>query len=332
LCQGQCGVDDGSNDCQCNSACSNFGDCCSDYHDVCYTCQGRCGETYLHSRPCHCNDDCRNNFNCCDDYTTLCSGGGPDEVTDLTEQMFAADVNAVLDQLTLDYQGQGGSGDLASGPLFTDVPASALSGPTYTTLQALQDNYIPSVTKTEVEDSGEVAEQDAFLDAVMDTEVMQLAESFLHRKNLLTGSLRSMLDQLWFTMYSRYGHTKGSSGFEHIFVGEVKDGDVSGFHNWVYFQDQEAEGELDYEGYTKIVHLGSKAEIMSLRFNWLTEPKSSGSMFIGTSPELEMATYSVCFLAYRNDKCPVQMNGYEFNVKTFDYGGMMVVGSAYPMI
>lgn len=59
------------------------------------------------------------------------------------------------------------------------MPDSALSGPTLSLLQLLQDNYEPSVTVPEEQDAAEVAEQDAFLDAIMSTQVMQLAETFL---------------------------------------------------------------------------------------------------------------------------------------------------------
>lgn len=63
------------------------------------------------------------------------------------------------------------------------MPESALTGPTISLLRQLQDNYIPSVSFAEDEDAAEVAEQEAFLDAVMDTQVMQRAETFLTEKS-----------------------------------------------------------------------------------------------------------------------------------------------------
>ncbi|XP_045138291.1 poly(U)-specific endoribonuclease-like [Portunus trituberculatus] len=332
-CVGRCGVNDGVSSCQCNSVCSNFNDCCDDYIAVCLSCKDRCGESYLQSKPCQCNDKCGSHSNCCDDYDELCGGGGQgvtdDDLRTITEEMFAADVNSVYDQLTLDYQGKGSSGDLAPGPLFVSVPESVLSGPTIALLRKVQDNYIPSVYQAEVQDANEIAEQNAFLDAIMNTEVMKLAETFLHSKNLLTGSLRDKLDEMWFTLYKRK-HDQSSSGFEHVFVGE-QDGDVSGFHNWVNFQKEEAEGDLDYYSWMDSVTFGTKGEVLMNRYNWEGHMKKIGSMFIGTSPELEMATYTVCFLARPDSLCPVQMFSQQFHVQTWTIFGNLV-GSAYPDI
>ena len=63
------------------------------------------------------------------------------------------------------------------------VRDSALSGPTILPLRNVQDNYIASVTESEIQDANEIAEQNAFLDAVMNTEIMTLAENFLQSKS-----------------------------------------------------------------------------------------------------------------------------------------------------
>lgn len=77
-----------------------------------------------------------------------------------------------------------------------------------------------------------------------------------------------------------------------------------------------------------------QGEIINDHFEWLGEPKNTGSMMVGTSPELDMAMFTVCFLARPDSKCPTQMNGQQFQVQTHpsDYDGHVLVGSAYPVI
>lgn len=59
----------------------------------------------------------------------------------------------------------------------------------------------------------------------------------------------SELRQIWLDFYPRHGSRYDSSGFEHVFVGEVDDTEVVGFHNWIQFYLQEKRGNLDYAGY-----------------------------------------------------------------------------------
>ena len=37
--------------------------------------------------------------------------------------------------------------------------------------------------------------------------------------------------------------------FEHVFVGEIDKGEVTGLHNWLQFANLERKGTLDYRGY-----------------------------------------------------------------------------------
>ena len=39
------------------------------------------------------------------------------------------------------------------------------------------------------------------------------------------------------------------SGFEHVFIGEIKNGEVSGFHDWINFYQQEKTNAINYLGY-----------------------------------------------------------------------------------
>lgn len=53
---------------------------------------------------------------------------------------------------------------------------------------------------------------------------------------------------MWFRTYTREVRDD-SSGFEHVFVGESRDGKIMGLHNWIQFSDQEQKRKLDYKGY-----------------------------------------------------------------------------------
>ncbi|XP_046644171.1 proteoglycan 4-like isoform X2 [Daphnia pulicaria] len=73
-CAGRCGQSgtDSTKPCQCNLSCQTYGDCCSDFNDICNSCQGRCSAAYNNKWPCQCNVDCPSYGNCCNDYSALC--------------------------------------------------------------------------------------------------------------------------------------------------------------------------------------------------------------------------------------------------------------------
>lgn len=70
-----------------------------------------------------------------------------------------------------------------------------------------------------------------------------------------TSEFKNLLREIWFNMYSRQRGQLGSSGFEHVFLGELKNNQVSGFHNWLFFSEEEMKGGVDYLGYMKKVDL-----------------------------------------------------------------------------
>ena len=56
-------------------------------------------------------------------------------------------------------------------------------------------------------------------------------------------SFKRLLHRMWFALYPRARRTKGSCAFEHVFLGEVKNGKVNGFHNWLFFLLEEQKGK-----------------------------------------------------------------------------------------
>lgn len=104
----------------------------------------------------------------------------------------------------------------------------------------------------------EKAEETAFLDAVFGTSVVKATHQFLVSKGLAESSVERFKEQLksiWFGLYQRAPGKQGSSGFEHVFLGEFKNG-ISGLHSWVRYVTEEAKGDLNYLGYTRVLSLG----------------------------------------------------------------------------
>jgi len=99
---------------------------------------------------------------------------------------------------------------------------------------------------------------DDFIDAVFATPIMQRTQEFLASKGLPSG--RSNFVQIWVDQYSRCSSTRGSSGLEHILMGELNNG-VSGFHNWVFFAKGEEAGDVVYRSATDFVEFGDVRQI-----------------------------------------------------------------------
>lgn len=84
--------------------------------------------------------------------------------------------------------------------------------------------------------------------------------NFLQQKGVVTPdpqTHRELLRTIWFQLYSRGMGKIGSSGFEHVFVSEVKNGTVLGLHNWIYLSEEEKKGDLNYKGWLKKIDLGN---------------------------------------------------------------------------
>merc|ERR1719461_2514616 len=72
---------DKSHQCQCNSSCQHFKDCCSDYNTTCGGGgSGSCAKygcgSFDRSHSCQCNSGCTKYGDCCSDYDKTCGGSG----------------------------------------------------------------------------------------------------------------------------------------------------------------------------------------------------------------------------------------------------------------
>jgi len=268
-------------------------------------------------------------------------------LNDAVQELWNLDVNRLTPDADYSINVQDGKKpywkeDKAEDPLFTSVDRRALRRPTYRTFVALLDNYKAETGEAERVTNTERKEISDFLNAIMQTAPMQFCHQYLQKKipDKVSSSqteFKKLLHKIWFELYRRGGRAKDSSGFEHVFVGEVKNGKISGFHNWVQLYLEELKGDLDYRGYIKPrgrseAQTDSNDHVLTLQFSWKGVEKSVGTSFIGVSPEFEMALYSMCFLLGEEDNQVYLNTGtdeFELNIKCYTYNRDKI-GTAFP--
>eukprot|EP00656_Telonema_subtile_P050915 TRINITY_DN6719_c0_g1_i2.p1 TRINITY_DN6719_c0_g1~~TRINITY_DN6719_c0_g1_i2.p1 ORF type:complete len:261 (-),score=75.70 TRINITY_DN6719_c0_g1_i2:280-1062(-) len=236
--------------------------------------------------------------------------------------------------------------DRAGEPLFDSVDQEVWDRPTYHLFTKLLDNYVAECGVAEVVTDAETDENWDFVSAIMDSECMQYVHQYLVRLGKAKKSPRSFASQLyniWFQLYRRENRAGDSSGFEHVFVGEEKDGKIIGFHNWIQFYFEEKKNEVDYKGFIVPRKRGSEfpdgdEQLLTIQFAWDSEDdgqaevKMMSSMLIGVSPEFEMALYTLCFLAGEEENV-VKIGPYDVMVKCYKIrtrSGIRI-GSSFPV-
>uniref|UniRef100_A0A3B1KIX7 Uridylate-specific endoribonuclease n=1 Tax=Astyanax mexicanus TaxID=7994 RepID=A0A3B1KIX7_ASTMX len=269
------------------------------------------------------------------------------EIQAVSESLFALDSNkasaseVVINPQTLISNSEtSAKQDRAPQPLFSRVNEGSLfSKPTYKALIALLDNYESNTGVAESVTSGEVQEQETFLKETMrNTALGQQLYSFLNSKGYYS-SWQEFLEDLkmmWFGLYSRSNGKMDSSGFEHIFAGEIKGGKVSGFHNWVRFYLLEKSGKLNYYSHSFDGPWLSYPDVLGKQFMWDGYYKQVGSSIIGCSPEFDLALYTLCYVTRPGKLCRLTLGGKQLNIQTYTwdkttYGdGKKYIASAYP--
>jgi len=278
-------------------------------------------------------------------------------LSEAAQELWNLDVNRLTPNIDYTISVQGGKKpywkeDSAADPLFTFVDKDALNRPTYKAFVKLLDNYEANTGTAEHVSSSERTENLEFLNAVLETAPMQFCHRYLHHRNPSkipkdVQGFQELLYDIWFGLYRRErGGPRDSSGFEHVFVGEVKNGAISGFHNWIRFYKEEANGALDYRGYIKpkrnrrsgddddgAARTDSNDAVLTLQFAWRGVEKSVGTSFVGVSPEFELALYSMCFLlGEENNAVTLTTHGtdeFVLNIKCYTYDRDKI-GTAYP--
>jgi len=245
-----------------------------------------------------------------------------EEIRVIADQIWQADSNRITgNDVQYNVNGQ---------KFFTYVNEARFTG-TYSRLITLfgyynPDHGIPENCGTACQNA-----QSAFLDAILQARPMQLLHNWLFGKGLAAQSVagfKTQLQQYFFMLYTRSGGPLDSSGFEHVFLGEIKRSprEVTGFHNWVKMYYAEKSGDLRYGPYQRTC----ANEAFAFGLTYLTANKPVSSMFIRTSPEVEVALYTLCLLT-GNGSCPVRRNGANQTMTVWDMTGLpKTIGSAYP--
>ncbi|XP_051916975.1 uridylate-specific endoribonuclease C [Hippocampus zosterae] len=272
------------------------------------------------------------------------------ELSNLFNELWRLDTNRMTPGVDYTVSVQGRAGfvspgtqfalDHASLPLFSNVNELKMRNTTTIfRLLRLLDNYERSTGVAERVTTEEKVETSRFLDAILETEVMKRTHRYLVSKGQSSSNLRDFKSQLrliWFHLYHRQRNTgPDSCGFEHVFVGEIKsNSEITGFHNWIQFYMQEKGSLLDYKGYKAKEHdlPDEDDHVMSLQFSWHSVLKPVGSSFIGTSPEFEMALFTVIFLmnSERTTTVLVNIDQCQMELVVIRHGRSL--GTAYPKL
>lgn len=76
-----------------------------------------------------------------------------------------------------------------------------------------------------------------------------------------------------------------------------------------------------------------QGKLLRIHYTWKDTNKPVGTLFVGTSPELELALYSTCYLGCPNQKCEFTLNNKPIYIQTYTFVGpnkKKLIGSAFP--
>ncbi|XP_071859056.1 endoribonuclease Arlr isoform X3 [Bombus fervidus] len=177
------------------------------------------------------------------------------ELMMVSEELFNKSSHELFNHVYINYQGN------MSFKNFTDnAPQRLLNTstkifliPTIRSLVKLFDNYELDTYEPEVITKEEDLEENEFIDNLMETDIMLHVMYFLSVKGFFKNDIRvykDILKQIWFHLYSRSKNINGTSGFEHVFIGERKPRKgIIGLHNWIYFSHGELLKKINYFGF-----------------------------------------------------------------------------------
>ncbi|XP_035380339.1 poly(U)-specific endoribonuclease-A isoform X2 [Electrophorus electricus] len=298
------------------------------------SCVNHCGQEFNGQNLCNCKTKCQEDNNCCPDYHIQCeeslSRVSDSEIQAVSEALYSLDSNRASDseliidpQVLISNSETSAKKDLSPHSLFRYVSeASLFSKPTYAAFITLLDNYDRKTGVAESFSPAEVQEQENFLkQTIQNTELGRELYTFLYNKGYYTSWEEFLFDlkMMWFGLYSRSNDKLDSSGFEHVFAGEIKNGKVSGFHNWVRFYLMEKQELLNYYSHSFDGPWLSYPDVLGMQFMWDGYYKQIGSAIIGSSPEFDLAVYTLCYITRPSKKCLLSLGGKQLSIQTYTW-------------
>jgi hypothetical protein len=206
---------------------------------------------------------------------------------------------------------------------------------TYDLVKAVFDNYRLDQTKREETTLAEAQETIALLEAITDTAPMAAARRHLGElqgKDFSRDQWQEIVFDIWFRQYDD-GRNLDLSGFEHVLVGEQKEGTVSGHHFWYrYYLDDfgllGGKDAIDFDGtrYPKpLIQAGhATPEVVTLGYRWRARDqdtaadrplfKPTGGFWVGCSTEGLMALGTVRFFQRGYAEAVINRGRYEIEL------------------
>jgi poly(U)-specific endoribonuclease len=202
----------------------------------------------------------------------------------------------------------------------------------------LFNNYTLDQTKPENNFLEEEAEVQEFLDEIYRSAPMKIARDFVSEQsgqNVSEDQWWAILQRVWFEQFDS-SKNKDLSGFEHVVVGEQKQGKVQGYHFWYkYYMDENFrrddadDSETDLIKFIEWKNLSGDVspEVVTLSYEWRAFDyeakkfrklvKPIGGFWVGPSVEGLLALGTVRFLPEAMAPKQAIINGVKYNLPLF---------------
>ncbi|KAF7632277.1 hypothetical protein Mgra_00008286 [Meloidogyne graminicola] len=252
------------------------------------------------------------------------------ELQELVTQLWEKDVDRIDESaIKLNWQGKLSKKevkDISPDPLFTFVDEAIFNKPIYS---ALLEMYKEKVFYEQVCEAEPLMNQkrkekfEKIWTLITESEVFKLGYEFIKKRGKTKHEIEKFCEEMfdfWFGTYSRCENGNeeplGSSGFEHVFSGEWRSGNiVDGHHNWLRFYLQEKQGEINYHGY--FIHQEDNI-LGTFQYKWKGFLKRIGGFFFRTSPAFDFTLFTVCALVHSgNEACQFELLNTKMFVTTF---------------